>query len=50
MSNGWYTIGDPYDCRIPGGPLIIEGYIAADWVINGKTYCCMDRAEEFETF
>ena len=50
MSNDWYTIGDPLTCRIPGGPLVIEGYIAVQWVINGKTYLCMVKAEDFETF
>tara|TARA_R110002124_G_scaffold65968_1_gene180210 strand:+ start:544 stop:777 length:234 start_codon:yes stop_codon:yes gene_type:complete len=50
MSNDWFTIGSPEDCRIPGGPLVIEGYIAVQWTINGKTHLCMDKAEEFEAF
>tara|TARA_R110002020_G_scaffold114349_2_gene262982 strand:- start:919 stop:1155 length:237 start_codon:yes stop_codon:yes gene_type:complete len=50
MSNEWFTIGDPETCRIPGGPLIIEGYIAVQWKIKGKFYLCMERAEEFEVF
>ena len=50
MSNDWYTIGDPDTCRIPGGPLVIEGYIAVQWTINGKTHLCMEKASEFETF
>ncbi len=50
MSNDWYTIGDPDTCRIPGGPLVIEGFIAVQWTINGKTRLCMEKASEFETF
>ena len=50
MSNNWFTIGNPADCRIPGGPLVIEGYIAVQWTINGKTRLCMGKAEEFEAF
>ena len=50
MSNDWYTIGDPDECRIPGGPLVIEGYIAVQWTIKGKTYRCMDKAKLFESF
>ena len=50
MSNDWFTIGDPDTCRIPGGPLVIEGYIAVQWTINGKTHLCMEKASEFETF
>ena len=50
MSNDWFTIGDPDTCRIPGGSLVIEGYIAVQWVINGKTRLCMEKASEFETF
>ena len=50
MSNGWFTIGHPADCRIPGGPLVIEGYVAVQWTINGKTHLCMGKAEEFEAF
>ena len=50
MSNGWFTIGDPFDCRILGGPLVIEGYIAVQWTINGKVRLCMNKAEDFETF
>ena len=50
MSNGWYTIGDPYECRIPGGPLIIEGHIAIEWNIKGKMFRCMVEAKFFEAF
>ena len=50
MSNDWYTIGDPLTCKIPGGPMVIEGYVAIQWIIRGKKYLCMDRAEDYETF
>ena len=50
MSNDWFTIGDPETCRLPGGPLIIEGYIAVQWRIKGKTHLCMEKAEEYEVF
>lgn len=50
MSNDWYTIGDPITCKIPGGPLVIEGYIAVQWTINGRRCLCMEKAEEFEAF
>ena len=50
MSNDWFTIGDPLTCRIPGGPLVMEGFIAVQWIINGKKYLCMDKADEFEVF
>jgi hypothetical protein len=50
MSNDWYTIGDPLTCTIPGGPLIIEGLVAIQWIINGKRFTCVDKAEDFEVF
>tara|TARA_R110000851_G_scaffold211358_1_gene363918 strand:+ start:663 stop:815 length:153 start_codon:yes stop_codon:yes gene_type:complete len=50
MSNDWYTIGDPITCKIPGGPLVVEGYIAVQWTINGRRCLCMEKAEEFEAF
>ena len=50
MSSGWATIGDPDTCRIPGGPLVIEGYIFVRWTINGKSRLCMDKAKDFESF
>ena len=50
MSNDWFTIGDPDTCRIPGGPLVVDGYIAVQWTINGKTRLCMEKAKDFESF
>ena len=50
MSDNWATIGDPDTCRIPGGPLVMEGYIYVQWTINGKKYFCMDLAKDFEAF
>ena len=50
MSNNWFTIGAPMNCKIPGGPLVIEGYVAIRWNINGKAYLCTDKASELETF
>ena len=50
MSENWATIGNPDTCKIPGGPLIMEGYIYVQWVINGKKYLCMDLAKDFEAF
>ena len=50
MSSGWATIGDTDTCRIPGGPLVIEGYIFVRWTINGKSRLCMDKAKDFESF
>ena len=50
MSNGWYTIGDPYECRSRGGPLIIEGHIAIEWNVKGKMFRCMVEAKLFEAF
>ena len=50
MSNDWYTIGDKETCRIPGGPLIMEGFIAIQWTIRGKKFICRDKAKDFETF
>jgi len=50
MSSNWFTIGDPLTCKIPGGPLVIEGFIAVRWIINGKPRLCMEKADEFEVF
>ena len=50
MSNDWFTIGDPLTCRIPDGPLVIEGFIAVQWTIKGKRFLCMEKAKDFETF
>ena len=50
MSNDWYTIGDEDTCRIPGGPLIMEGLVAIQWTIKGKKFICVDKAKDFETF
>jgi len=50
MSNDWYTIGGEETCRIPGGPLIMEGLVAIQWIIKGKKFICVDKAKDFETF
>ena len=48
LSSDWYTIGDPTYTKIPGGPLVIEGYIAVSWMIKGKSFRCMESVDNLE--
>ena len=48
LSNGWYTIGDPTYTKIPGGPLVMVGYVAVRFTIKGKQFRCMERVDSLE--
>ncbi len=48
LSNDWYTIGDPTYTKIPGGPLVIEGYVAVQFAIKGKQFKCMESVDNLE--
>lgn len=50
VSRGFAQIGDPYTCRIPGGPLVFEDYVFITWTINGKKYLCMDLISNLEPY
>ena len=48
LSNGPATIGDPKRCKIPGGPLVLEGCVYVKWRINGKWRTCIEEIENLE--
>ena len=48
MSSDWVTIGNHRSCKIPGGPLIIEGYILVQWTFKNGKRICMDKFQDLE--
>ena len=48
VSNGPATIGDPQTCRIPGGPLVFEGYVHVRFEFKNKSRICMEKIENLE--
>ena len=48
MSSDWVTIGDRMTCTMPGGPLIMEGYILVQWTFKDRKRICMDKFEDLE--
>ena len=48
VSKGFAQIGDPYSCKIPGGPLVMDDYVLVEWIINKERYVCMDRITDLE--
>jgi hypothetical protein len=49
-SDGPAKIGDPRTCKIPGGPLVLEGYVYVRWLINGKKHICIEAIDKLEPF
>jgi len=41
-------IGNRTTCSIPGGPLILEGYVYVNFRINGKLFLCLEKTENLE--
>jgi hypothetical protein len=42
------TIGDKQLSRLPGGPIILDGYIYVRWKINGKNFICLEDINELD--
>lgn len=49
-SVGPAKIGDSNKCKIPGGPLTLEGYVYIQWIINGEKCICIESVDELEIF
>ncbi len=49
-SRGPAKIGNPNNCKIPGGPLKLEGYVYVQWIINGKKYICLEALKDLVLF
>ena len=42
------TIGDKQTSKLPGGPIVLDGYIYVRWKINGKNFICLEKINELD--
>ena len=47
-SHGHAQLGQEGNCRIPGGPIVLENMVLVEVVIKGKRFVSLDYVDDLE--